>query len=340
MDEARRIVVVGDGGWGTALAVHLAGKGFDVALWSYDADYAEHMAETRQNPRYLPGFDIPPAIRITADFASCLPGADLLLSAVPTAYLRSVWSVHAPLLPEGLPVLSVSKGLEEGSDLRPTEILQEITGPRTIGVLSGPNIAREIALGMPAATVVASQDPAFSTRMQHTLMSGGFRVYSNPDPLGVELGGVLKNVVAIAAGMCDGLNLGVNAKAALCTRGVVEMARLGERLGGKRRTFFGMSGLGDLLTTCYSPALAQSHRGRAPRPRRGDGRHRGDDEDGRRGGEDLGTGPRPHAQARPGAADRRAGLLRGARGEAAARCPVGPDDPRHARRGRGSALNA
>jgi len=254
MDVAQRVVVVGDGGWGTALAEMLATSGKEVGLWSHDPEYAAQMDESRQNPRFLPGFDIHPSIRIDHDLGRLLSDVDLLISAVPTAYLRDVWSGHAPLLPERVPLLSVSKGLEQGSHLRPTEILEELVGERHIGVLSGPNIAREIARGLPAATVVSSPSPETTAMIQRTLSSETFRVYSNADPKGVELGGVLKNVIAIAAGMCDGLHLGTNAKASLCTRGVIEMARLGERLGGTRRTFFGMSGLGDLLTTCYSPA--------------------------------------------------------------------------------------
>lgn len=252
--DQNAVVVMGDGGWGTALALHLAASEKPVALWSHDAEYAAQMAESRQNPRFLPGFRIPQAVRISSDLERLLSGADLVISAVPTAYLRSVWSANADALLPGLPILSASKGLEETTLLRPTEILRELVGNRPIAVLSGPNIAREIAHGLPAATVVSSMSPEVTAKIQHRLASDRFRVYSNPDMLGVELGGVLKNVIAIAAGMCDGLKLGVNAKASLCTRGVVEMARLGQRLGGERRTFFGMSGLGDLLTTCYSPA--------------------------------------------------------------------------------------
>jgi glycerol-3-phosphate dehydrogenase (NAD(P)+) len=254
MDPARHVVIVGDGGWGTALAMHLQGTGCRVGLWSYDPEYAGLMGRERTNPRYLPGFDIPPEVEISADFTSLLPGAELLVSAVPTSYLREVWSAHGPQVPAGLPIVSVTKGIEEGSLLRPTEVLRELTGDRPIAVMTGPNIAREIAHGQPAATVAACPDKDVTLVVQSTFTSERFRVYSNPDDLGVELGGVLKNVIAIAAGMCDGLNLGTNAKAALCTRGVIEMARLGEALGGRRRTFFGMSGLGDLLTTCYSPA--------------------------------------------------------------------------------------
>ncbi len=253
MSEYQRVVVVGDGGWGTALAMVASAAGRDVSMWSYDPEYAALMQDTRTNPRYLPGYELPAAMRISPDFEALLDGAELLISAVPTSFLRDVWSAHAPKLPAGLPIVSVSKGLENETLLRPTQILEQITGPeRGIAVLSGPNIAREIAATLPAATVVSSPSAELSQSIQATLSGDTFRVYSNPDSVGVELGGVLKNVIALAAGMCDGMRLGVNAKAALVTRGVLEISRLGAALGGQRNTFFGLAGLGDLMTTCYS----------------------------------------------------------------------------------------
>lgn len=253
MDPIPRIVVVGDGGWGTALALVLERAGRDVALWSHDPEYAADMAASRTNPRYLPGFEVPESIEIGSDLAALLPGAGLLVSAVPTTFLRTIWTAHVAALPAGLPIVSVSKGLENETQLRPTEILAEVTGgAHPIAVLSGPNIAREVAAGMPATTVVAAEDADLASSLQATFSSDAFRVYSNPDPIGVELGGVLKNVIALAAGMCDGMELGANAKASLVTRGMIEMARLGVALGGKRATFFGLSGLGDLYTTCES----------------------------------------------------------------------------------------
>jgi glycerol-3-phosphate dehydrogenase (NAD(P)+) len=255
MHPMRRVVVVGDGGWGTALSLVLTASGRDVGLWSYDPEYAALMRETRNNPRYLPGFEIPATVEISADFESLLPDADLLVSAVPTTFVRAVWSGHAAALPADVPIVSVSKGLENETLLRPTEILAEVTGGRHgISVLSGPNIAREIAAGLPAASVVASPKADLARALRSAFSSERFRVYSNPDLPGVELGGVLKNVIALAAGMCDGMDLGANAKAALLTRGMIEMARLGAALGGQRRTFFGLSGLGDLMTTCGSPS--------------------------------------------------------------------------------------
>lgn len=253
MDAAKRVLVVGDGGWGTTLALLLLEKGREVGLWSYDPEYAALMRESRTNPRYLPGFDLPPPLHVDARFEALLDDVDLLVSAVPTNFVRAVWERHAPHLPPNVPVVSVSKGLEDGTFLRPTEILHQVLGHRPVAVLSGPNIAREIAEGRPAVTVVASKDADLTPFVQHTFNGERLRVYSNPDAAGVELGGVLKNVIAIGAGMCDGLKLGANAKSALVTRGVVEMARLGQELGGQRATFFGISGLGDLLTTCYSP---------------------------------------------------------------------------------------
>jgi len=248
----RRIVVVGDGGWGTALSIHLARKGLQVALWSHDAAYVAHLVEHRTNPRFLPGYAIPEAVTITADLATVLPHAELLVSAIPTEFLRAVWRAHAPRLPKGLPILSLSKGVEQGTLDRPTQILREVVPGHPIAVLSGPNIAWEVAKGWPATAVAAGDDPRVVSAIREHFSSATFRVYSNPDAIGVELGGALKNVVAVAAGVCDGLGLGQNAKAALLTRGIIEIARLGAALGAERKTFFGLSGMGDLMTTCYS----------------------------------------------------------------------------------------
>jgi glycerol-3-phosphate dehydrogenase (NAD(P)+) len=250
---AARVAVVGDGGWGTAIALLLARRGVPVGLWGHDPEYARRLAEHRQNPRYLPGHPIPPEVRVSSDLRELLPGTTLLVSAVPTQFLRAVWSGHAPSLPEGLPIVSVSKGVEKDTLLRPTEILAETTGPRPLAVLSGPNVAWEIAKGWPAAAVVGSTDAGLAESAARLFSGATFRVYTHPDAVGVELGGALKNVIALAAGICDGMGLGHNAKAALVTRGVIEMARLGGALGGQARTFFGLSGLGDLMTTCYSP---------------------------------------------------------------------------------------
>jgi glycerol-3-phosphate dehydrogenase (NAD(P)+) len=248
----RRVVVVGDGGWGTAMAIHLARRGIDVGMWGHDADYVRHVREHRANPRFLPGHAIPASVRVSSDLEELLPQAELLVSAVPTEHLRAVWTRHAKVLPRDVPIVSLTKGVEGGTHRRPSEVLREVAGAREVAVMSGPNIAAEIARGWPATTVVAGEARLCAT-IRERFSSSTFRVYSNSDLVGVELGGALKNVVAVAAGVCDGMGLGHNAKAALLTRGITEIARLGARLGGERRTFFGLSGMGDLVTTCYCP---------------------------------------------------------------------------------------
>ena len=248
----RRFLVVGDGGWGTAIAIHLARKGLETALWSHDADYAKQLREKRANSRFLPGYEIPASVRVTSDFEEGLAGAELVISAVPTEFLCTVWGQNAARLPGGLPLLSLTKGVEQGTMRRPSQILADLAPGRPIAVLSGPNIAWEVAKGLPAAAVAAGAPEVVAAVREH-LSSATFRVYSNPDVVGVELGGALKNVIAFASGLCDGLLLGHNAQAALLTRGVIEMARLGQALGAERKTFFGLSGLGDLMTTCSSP---------------------------------------------------------------------------------------
>jgi glycerol-3-phosphate dehydrogenase (NAD(P)+) len=247
-----KVVVVGDGGWGTAMAIHLARIGRDVALWSHDPAYARRLAEHRTNPLFLPGHPIPAPVAVGSDLAALLPGADLLVSAVPTEFLRAVWTRHAPGLPPGLPIVSLTKGVEQGTLRRPSEVLAEACPGRPVAVLSGPNIASEVAKGFPAASVVAGPR-ALTESIREGFSGGTFRVYTNPDAVGVELSGALKNVIAVAAGICDGMNLGHNAKAALVSRGVIEMARLGAAMGGERKTFFGLAGLGDLMLTCYAP---------------------------------------------------------------------------------------
>ncbi len=248
----RRVVVVGDGGWGTAMAIHLARKGVPAALWSHDAEYARHLSEHRTNPRFLPGYALPAAVAVSSEVEELLPGADLVVSAVPTEFLRAVWMRVAHALPAGMPVVSLTKGVEQGTLKRASEILSDVIPKHPVVVMSGPNIAWEIAKGFPAATVAAGTDKEALERVRERFTCETFRVYVNPDPVGVELGGALKNVIAVAAGICDGMGLGDNAKAALVSRGVTEMARLGAALGGERRTFFGLSGLGDLMLTCYA----------------------------------------------------------------------------------------
>jgi len=248
------IAVVGNGGWGTAVALVLAGKGLDVRLWGIEEDYVRGTARSRENPRYLPGVKIPQSVLVTPDFAEASDGAALLVSAVPTQFLRKTWSLLAGRdRSGGAPVLSLSKGIEVGTLKRPSRIVRESLGRRKVAALVGPSHAEEVARGLPAAVVVASADEAFAAAIQDTVSTDRFRAYTNHDLVGVEYASALKNVLAIAAGICDGCDFGDNAKAALLTRGMVEMARLGVALGGNRQTFSGLAGIGDIITTCVSP---------------------------------------------------------------------------------------
>jgi glycerol-3-phosphate dehydrogenase (NAD(P)+) len=210
------------------------------------------MLRKRENVRFLPGVPLPEGLRFTSDFEEAVLGATLVVTAIPTQHLRSVLVRYSPFHPRKVPLCSVSKGLEIASLKRNTEVIREILGPVSVGVLSGPSHAEEVARGLPASVVAASSSPPLARRIQKTFNTDTFRVYHNNDPIGVELGGALKNVIALAAGICDGMELGDNAKSALITRGLVEIARLGKTLGGRQETFFGLSGLGDLITTCAS----------------------------------------------------------------------------------------
>jgi glycerol-3-phosphate dehydrogenase (NAD(P)+) len=247
------IAIAGNGGWGTAVALVLAGKGVDVRLWGIETDYVAETALSRENPRYLPGVSLPDGLLVTPDFREASRGAALLVSAVPTQFLRATWERLAREDESGgAPVLSLSKGIEVETLLRPSQILGEVLDRRRTAVLVGPSHAEEVARGLPAAVVVAAADPELSREIQAVLSTDRFRLYTNDDALGVEIASALKNVIAIAAGICDGLEFGDNAKAALVTRGMVEMARLGASLGASPQTFAGLAGIGDLITTCYS----------------------------------------------------------------------------------------
>jgi len=248
----QRITVVGDGGMGTVCALMLCENGADVTLWSAFEDQAAAIQQDRVNTKFLPGVHLPDNLTATADVAQAAKG-DLLISAVPTEYLRGVWARFAESLESDTPICSVTKGIENHTLLRPTEMLAELVGEdRSYAALSGPNIAPEIARKLPATAVVASCDASLAQRVQDAISRPYFRVYTNPDRVGVELAGAMKNVIAIAAGIVDGLGLGSNAKAALITRGLVEIARLGVAAGAQQETFAGLAGLGDLVTTCIS----------------------------------------------------------------------------------------
>jgi len=245
-----RIAVLGDGGWGTTLAIHLHRLGHRVTLWGAFPDYIKTLQRRRHNEKFLPGVRIPRELPMTADLPEAVDGAQLVVLAIPSQYLRAVVRrmKGRPFTRTGF--VSVAKGLERASLKRMTQVVHEELGAVRVAALSGPNIAREIATGHPASSVVASRQAAFASHIQHVFMNERLRLYTSTDVIGVELGGALKNPIAIAAGIGDGLGFGANAKAALITRGVVEMARLGAALGAHEGTFWGLSGLGDLVTTC------------------------------------------------------------------------------------------
>src|SRR6266700_1643129 len=215
--------VVGAGSWGTALAAHLARLGTPTRLWARDAAVARSMAAARENPRYLPGVRLPDLVEITGDRDEALAGAALVVVAVSSHFLRGVLTPMAPLVPPGAILLSATKGREPASALRMSEVLSQIAPGRTVAVLSGPSFAREVVLGRPTALVVASSDVAAADELQGRLTAPGLRLYTNRDVIGVEIGGALKNVMAIATGLSDGLELGENARAALITRGLAEV---------------------------------------------------------------------------------------------------------------------
>ncbi len=251
--EAGRVTVLGDGGWGTALAVTLVRKGVSVTVWGAFPDYVEEMRRSRVNRKFLPGIDLPEALEFEADAAKAVRGAELVVVAIPTQYIRSTLGRLAPALPRDVPYVSVAKGLEEGRLRRATEIVRDCLGGVRIGCLSGPSHAEEVAKRLPTAVAAAAETEDLARLIQATFLTATFRVYRCTDLVGVELGGAIKNVIAIAAGISDGLGFGDNSKAALLTRGLAEMTRLGVRMGAEAETFRGLSGIGDLITTCYSP---------------------------------------------------------------------------------------
>jgi glycerol-3-phosphate dehydrogenase (NAD(P)+) len=250
----KRITFLGSGSMSTACAQLLAAQpGVEVRLWGRDPQHVAAMATTRENARLLPGIRIPDAIEITADAASACSGADCYVVGIPTQYLRDGLSRLKPHLAPGVPVVSLVKGIENASLLRPSQIIEAELPGRQVVALSGPSHAEEVARRMPASVVVAGHEPALLKQVQQLFSTDRFRVYTNSDLIGVELGGALKNVIAIAAGICDGLGFGDNAKSALVTRGIVEITRFGVHCGAQEKTFHGLAGLGDLMTTCFSP---------------------------------------------------------------------------------------
>ena len=290
---AEHVTIVGDGAMATVCSILLASGGHSVRMWGAFEDSIERLHQNRENQRFLPGVRIPPGVELTAN-DDCFADTTLVLSAIPTQYMRSAWKRLAPFLPLGVPIVSVAKGIEVDTLLRPTQIIADALKssrggrngvaehegngsrqsagtpqpasalrvaeastsalvPNPLAALSGPNIAGELARYLPATAVAAAEDAALADRVQSVFSTQWFRVYTNSDVIGVELAGATKNVIAIAAGILDGLAAGNNAKAALVTRGLVEITRLGVAMGARVDTFHGLAGLGDLITTCVSP---------------------------------------------------------------------------------------
>lgn len=251
---AVKFAVIGDGAWGTAIALHLAQlPDRQVTLWS--AFEANHriLVEKRENVRLLPGVKIPEEIKLTLDIDTALDGAELAVAAIPTVYLRETLKRFAGKWPVTMPTVSLAKGLENDTFMRPSQILHAALGLQQVAVLSGPSHAEEVSRGQPTSLVAAADDESLAMSIQRVFNSDRFRVYTNQDVIGVELAGAVKNVIGIAAGACDGLKFGDNAKSALLTRALVEMARFGVAHGAEHGTFMGLAGLGDLITTCISP---------------------------------------------------------------------------------------
>src|SRR5450432_691324 len=251
---AERVTIVGDGAMATVCSLILSQGGHNVTLWGVFEESINRLIQNRENQRLLPGVKLPRNVQLTANDAECFEECTLILSAVPTQYMRSVWKRLARHVPVGVPIISVAKGIENQTLLRPTQIITDVVGRgRGLAALSGPNIAAELARYLPATAVAAAEDADLAQRVQSVFSTQWFRVYTNFDVIGTELAGATKNIIAIAAGILDGLAAGNNAKAALVTRGLVEITRLGVAMGAHAGTFQGLAGLGDLMTTCVSP---------------------------------------------------------------------------------------
>ncbi len=257
-----RITILGDGAMATVCSILLTQGGHDVTMWGAFEESIERLIQTRENSRLLSGARIPSPVKLTANDHECFgqggQGCSMILSAIPTQYCRSVWTRLRKFVPREVPIISVAKGIEVETLLRPSQVIADVLSPGIvcpwkIVALSGPNIAAELAKYLPATAVAACEDETIARRVQQTFSTQWFRVYTNNDCTGVELAGATKNVIAIAAGILDGLGAGNNAKAALVTRGLVEITRLGEAMGAHEATFQGLAGLGDLITTCVSP---------------------------------------------------------------------------------------
>jgi len=248
-----KVTILGDGGWGTALALILARKEHETVLWGVFPNYLAEIRRRRENIKFLPGVKLPERITIVSDPEQALAGAEFVILAVPSQHLRQVCVRIKPFLPDEAVVISGTKGLEISTMKRMSEVIVEVIPSSSPAVISGPSHAEEVARGQPTTVVAAAPSPEIARRCQELLMEERFRIYTHADVVGVELGGALKNVISIAAGISDGLGFGDNTKAALLTRGMVEIVRLGVTLGAQQRTFWGLSGIGDLITSAFSP---------------------------------------------------------------------------------------
>jgi len=259
--KTMNIGVIGGGSWGTALAYLLAENGFDLDLWVFEEEVRDQIATDRENKVFLPGAKLPERITPTCDLKQAVSGKDLVLVVVPSHHMRVIAGLMAPHMDKDTIVVTASKGIENKTHLTMTGVLDEClpqVPSERIAVLSGPSFAKEVAAGVPTVVAVAAKDLEVAKKVQETFASTVFRVYVNSDPIGVEVGGAMKNVIAIAAGMCDGMDAGLNPRAALITRGLTEMTRLGVRMGAEPLTFSGLAGVGDLILTCTG-SLSRNH---------------------------------------------------------------------------------
>jgi glycerol-3-phosphate dehydrogenase (NAD(P)+) len=250
---SRRLAIIGGGSWGTALSIVLAPRFDQIHLWVYEPDLARRIQSARENDLYLSGFAVPDHVQATTDLATALAGADIVLGVMPSHHARGLYERMLSHVTGSMRFVSATKGIENGTLLRMTQVIAEVIGrkfPPRVAALSGPTFAREVAQGEPAAVVISSEDAGLAAEIQSAFAGPTFRLYTSTDPVGVELGASLKNVIAIGAGICHGLNLGSNTIAALITRGLAEISRLAIALGGSQRTLAGLAGLGDLVLTC------------------------------------------------------------------------------------------
>ena len=248
----RKITILGAGSWGTALAVFLSNKGNNVRLWGRNANQLDKISFSRENEKYLPGISLKSNIIVTKDIEEATKDADIIVCSVASQALRSVIKEISPYLKEGAIIVNTAKGIEKGTFLRLSQVVYEEATNIKFAVLSGPSHAEEVSKGLPTTLVAASEDIKVAQEIQDLFMSDRLRVYTNPDVVGVELGGALKNIIALGAGISDGMGFGDNAKAAMMTRGITEISRLGIKLGAQHATFSGLSGIGDLIVTCTS----------------------------------------------------------------------------------------